>query len=406
VRATSHPTRAGLNLLDGQWYAEDPHAIWAWMRHHAPVYWDEDAAVWGIARYEDILAIEKDPATFSSRRGPRPHMEPFPSMISMDDPEHRLRRSLVNRGFTPRRVADLDAFVRTLCTRIVDDVCESGRCDFVWDIAARLPLLVIAHLLGFDEALHDDLLRWSDDMLRATNPTAPPGEMEAGMHAALEFRELQLDVIRRHRRDARPGLITTLCQAEIDGEQLDDESIVQETLLLLLGGDETTRHVLTGGVVALLENPQERARLHPSPEDLPTAVEELLRWVSPVKNMARTLTTDLELHGQCLQEGDQVLLFYPSANRDESVFDAPQTLDLRRDPNPHLAFGFGTHFCLGASLARLELRAMLSEVLHRLPDLELDVGTSELPRRASNFISGFESMPLRFTPTPVSSPRT
>jgi cholest-4-en-3-one 26-monooxygenase len=398
MRAANHPTLPGLNLLDGRWYADDPHEVWTWMRREAPVYWDEEAEVWGIARYDDILAVEKDPATYSSRRGPRPHMEPFPSMISMDDPEHRLRRSLVNRGFTPRRVAELDEYVRTLCRRIVDDICETGACDFVWDVAARLPLLVIAHLLGFDDALHDDLLRWSDDMLRATNPMAPAAEMEAGLRAALEFRELQLEVIERHRRDPRPGLITTLSQAEVEGERLDDESIVQETLLLLLGGDETTRHVLTGGVVALLEHPDGRSALTSDAETLPLAVEELLRWVSPVKNMARTLTGDVELRGQVLQRGDQVILFYPSANRDESVFDAPDVLDLLRDPNPHLAFGFGTHFCLGASLARLELRAMLPEVLHRLPDLELV--TSDLPRRASNFISGFEAMPVRFSPTP------
>jgi cytochrome P450 family 142 subfamily A polypeptide 1 len=329
-------------------------------------------------------------------------MDPFPSMISMDDPEHRLRRSLVNRGFTPRRVAELDDYVKTLCRRIIDDICETGACDFVWDVAARLPLLVIAHLLGFDEALHDDLLRWSDDMLRATNPTAPVEEMESGLHAALEFRELQLEVIKHHRRDSRPGLITTLCQAEVEGERLDDESIVQETLLLLLGGDETTRHVLTGGIVALLENPDERMALTTNAEILPQAVEELLRWVSPVKNMARTLVADVELRGQVLQEGDQVLLFYPSANRDELVFDTPDVLNLRRDPNPHLAFGFGTHFCLGASLARLELRAMFPEVLRRMPDLELL--KPDLPRRASNFISGFEAMPVRFSPTPKVGP--
>jgi cytochrome P450 family 142 subfamily A polypeptide 1 len=367
------------------------------MRRDAPVYWDEESQVWGIACHADILAIEKDPATFSSRRGPRPHMEPFPSMIAMDDPEHRQRRSLVNRGFTPRQVADLREFVRGLCRRIVDDVCEQGRCDFVWDVAARLPLLVIAHLLGFDPGVHDDLLRWSDDMLRATDATAPPQAMEAGMRAALEFRELQLQVIERHRTEISPGLITTLCQAEVDGRRLDDESIVQETLLLLLGGDETTRHVLTGGIVALLEHPGEQAKVVPDGEAVPKAVEELLRWVSPVKNMARTLTSNVELRGQRLQAGDQVLLFYPSANRDETVFQFPGLLDVRRDPNPHLAFGFGTHFCLGASLARLELSCMLSEVLRRMPDLELVAG--ELPRRPSNFISGIESMPVRFTAT-------
>jgi cytochrome P450 family 142 subfamily A polypeptide 1 len=399
VRSATHEIHQGLNLLDGDWYAEDPDPIWAWMRQVAPVYWDDQSEVWGVARYEDVLAIEKDPATFSNWRGPRPHMDPLPSMISMDDPQHRRRRSLVNRGFTPRRVAELEDFITGLCCRIIDDVCETGTCDFVWDIAARLPLLVIAHLLGFDEEVHDDLLRWSDDMLRATSPTSPPEALEAGMLAALEFREHQLEVIDSYRSHPRPGLISTLCHVAVDGESLDDESIVQETLLLLLGGDETTRHVLTGGMVALLENPEQCSSLSRDLSFLPVAVEELLRWVSPVKNMARTLTRDVEMHGQRLQKNDQILLFYPSANRDEAVFAAPETLDLRREPNPHLAFGFGTHFCLGASLARLELRTMLTEVLTRLPGLKLTITPSDLPRRPSNFISGIESMPICFTPT-------
>src|SRR5687768_12094808 len=153
-----HPTRDGLNLLDGAWYAEDPHEVWDWMRREAPVYWDELGQVWGIARYDDVLAIEKDPTTFSSRRAPRPHGTPLPMMISMDDPDHQRRRSLVNRGFTPRRIGELEPTVAALCRRIIDRVCEAGSCDAVWDIAAPLPLLVIAELLGFEEEHYDELL--------------------------------------------------------------------------------------------------------------------------------------------------------------------------------------------------------------------------------------------------------
>ena len=386
-----------VNLLDGNWYADDPHPVWDWMRRESPVHYDEVADVWGIARYDDVLAIEKDPKTFSSQRAPRPHGTPLPMMISMDDPDHQRRRSLVNRGFTPRRIGELEDTVAALCRRIVDRVIEAGECDAVWDIAAPLPLLVIAELLGFEEEHYDDLLAWSDDMIRATTLDPPPEVADAGLRAMLGFRELQLGVIAARRADPRDDLISILCGAEVDGERLDDESIVQETLLLLIGGDETSRHVITGGLLALVEHPDQRAWLVEDLDRLPVAVEELLRWVSPIKNMARTVTRDLEVRGQQLHEGDQVMLFYPSANRDEAVFDQPDVLDLTRHPNPHLAFGFGPHFCLGASLARLELRVMFRELLTRLPDLEL--ATDEpLPYRPSNFICGLEAMPVRFTP--------
>jgi cytochrome P450 family 142 subfamily A polypeptide 1 len=402
VRSATHPTRDGLNLLDGGWYADDPHEVWDWLRREAPVYYDEAADVWGISRYDDVLAIEKDPRTFSSTGAPRPHVRAMPMMISMDDPDHRRRRGLVNRGFTPRRIAELEPKVAELCRGILDRVSEAGTCDFVWDVAAPLPLLVIAELLGFDADAHDDLLRWSDDMLRATSDAASPELLDAAAHAMLGFRELQLRVIAERRAAPRDDLVSTLCAAEIDGHRLDDESIVSEALLLLIGGDETTRHVISGGMLALLEHPDQWADLRGDPSLMPTAVEELLRWISPVKNMSRVLTTDVELRGQHLAAGDHVINFYPSANRDEEVFADAARFDIRRDPNPHLAFGFGPHFCLGAALARLELKVMFREVAARLPDLEL--ATDELPYRPSNFVSGLEAMPVRFTPTPVSVP--
>jgi cholest-4-en-3-one 26-monooxygenase len=387
------------NLLDGTWYASQPFDDWAWMRRESPVHWDEQGQVWGLARHEDVLAVEKDPKRFSSKRAPRPHGDPLPMMISMDDPDHQRRRSLVNRGFTPRRIGELEDKVAELSRRIVDRVAASGSCDAVWDLAARLPLLVIADLLGFQEEHYDDLLRWSDDMMLATDLDPSPELADGGLRAMLGFRELQLGVIEDRRANPRDDLISVLCAAEVDGHRLDDESIVQETLLLLIGGDETTRHVITGGLLALMAHPDQQGWLAEDLDRLPVAVEELLRWVSPIKNMARTVTQDLELRGRQLHEGDQVILLYPSANRDEDVFDRPDTLDLGRDPNPHLAFGFGPHFCLGASLARLELRVMFREVLTRLPDLEL-AGDDPLPYRASNFITGPEAMPVRFTPTP------
>ena len=375
-------TRDDIDLLDGNWYAARPYEQWAWMRENAPVYRDERNDVWGITLYDDVLMIEKDARTFSSKRAPRPHGDPLPMMISMDNPEHQQRRSLVYRGFTPEAGAGPHAARSSSCARRSSTrSSEKGECDFVWDIAAPLPLLLIADMLGFPEEAFDDLLKWSDDMMRGTtgypDPGGPVTEAQMLAHqAGLAFREFQLGVIAdRRSKPPQDDLVSTLCYAEIDGHRLDDESIVQESLLILIGGDETSRHVMTDGMLALLEFPDQRDLLVAEPDRIELGVEELLRYVSPIKNMARTVTRDLELRGQQLHEGDQVMLFYPSANRDASVFDDPDRLDVTRDPNPHLAFGFGPHFCMGASLARLELKVMFTELLRRLPDIEL------VPRR-------------------------
>jgi cytochrome P450 family 142 subfamily A polypeptide 1 len=383
------------DLLDGGWYASQPFADFAWMRQHAPAYWDAKNEVWALTRYDDVLAAEKDPRTFSSYTAPRPHGMHLPMMISMDDPEHTQRRKLVARGFTPRRVREHEATIRRICTGIIDKVAAKGECDFVWDIAAPLPLLLIADMLGFPEESYDDLLRWSDDLIRATTADPPPAVAEAGMNAMLDFREFQMGVIADRRANPQDDLVSILCHAEIDGEMLDDESLVQESLLILIGGDETSRHVMTDGMLALLAHPDQMAILRAEPDAIDAGVEELLRWVTPIKNMSRTITRVVELHGQTLHEGDQVILMYPSANRDASVFEDPDRFDVRRNPNPHIAFGFGPHFCMGASLARLELKVMFSELLHRLPDLHL--AGDPMPRRSSNFISGPEAMPVAWT---------
>jgi cytochrome P450 family 142 subfamily A polypeptide 1 len=385
------------DLLDGNWYASQPYDDWAWMREHAPVYWDATNRVWALTRYHDVLAVEKDATTFSSHYAPRPHGQHLPMMISMDEPEHARRRKLVSRGFTPRRVRNHEATITRICTHIIDRVAPKGECDFVWDIAAPLPLLLIADMLGFPPEAYDDLLRWSDDLIRATTIDPAPEVAEAGFTAMLEFREFQLGVIAdRRSKPPQDDLVSVLCYADIDGEQLDDESIISESLLILIGGDETSRHVMTDGMLALLAHPDQYAILRDHPDEIETGVEELLRWVSPIKNMSRTVTREVEMHGETLREGDQVILMYPSANRDTAVFDDPDRFDVRRAPNPHLAFGFGPHFCMGASLARLELKVMFSQLLRRLPDLHL--AGEPMPRRASNFISGPEQMPVAFTP--------
>jgi cytochrome P450 family 142 subfamily A polypeptide 1 len=384
------------DLLDGHWYESQPYADWAWMREHAPAYWDATNEVWALTRYGDVLKVEKDPKGFSSHRAPRPHGNHLPMMISMDAPEHTRRRQLVSRGFTPRRVRDHEQTIRRICTEIIDRVAPKGQCDFVWDIAAPLPLLLIADMLGFPPEAYDDLLRWSDELIRGTTINDPEAA-EIAARAGLAFREFQLGVIAdRRSKPPQDDLVSILCYAEIDGERLDDESIIQESLLILIGGDETSRHVMTDGMLALLEHPDQMAILRDDPSKMSVGVEELLRWVSPIKNMSRTVTGDVEFHGQTMRPGDQVILMYPAANRDPRAFDEPDRFDVQREPNPHLAFGFGPHFCMGASLARMELQAMFSELLRRLPDLHL--AGAPLPRRSSNFISGPEAMPVEYTP--------
>jgi cytochrome P450 family 142 subfamily A polypeptide 1 len=393
-----------LNLLDGRWYADDPHAIWDEFRRTSPVHHDPVGQVWGIFKHADVLAIEKDPTTFSSHRAPRPHGEHLPMMISMDDPEHQRRRSLVYRGFTPKRVADHEPMVRDLCRQIIDRVVDQGRCDFVWDVAAPLPLYVIADLLGYEPDMYDDLLRWSEAMMTPNaedmlTPEAIAARIAQSSTTMEEFREAQLGIIADRRKRPRDDVMTIFCQAEIDGERLDDESIVQEMLLILIGGDETTRHVLSGGMLELVKHPDQLDALRRGDADLALMAEEMIRWNSPVQNMGRTATRDVEVRDELIREGEQLMLFYPSANRDEDVFDEPHRFDVTRNPNPHVAFGFGTHFCLGASLARLEVRVMFEELLARLTDFEL-AGEEPFRRRSSNFVSGLETLPITFAPGP------
>jgi len=385
-----------IRLLDGDWYTQDPHRGFAWMRAHAPIHWDGE--VWGVAGYEELLRVSKDTETFCSSQSSRPDTPPIPSMINMDDPQHRRRRNLVNKGLTPRRVQDHEPMIRKVCTELVDAVAARGACDFVRDIAAPLPMAVIGDLLGVEPEHRDMLLRWSDDMLQGTSVTAPQENLDRAMKAFEQYAAYSARVVADRRARPRDDMMSALVHAEIEGQRLDDQDLLQEGLLILVGGDETTRHVITGGMEALIRNPDERRKLHANPALIPTAVEEMLRWVSPIKNMNRTATRDVEIGGARIGEGDKVLLLYPSANRDERAFARADEFHVDRDPNDHVAFGHGLHFCLGASLARLELRVMFETLLERLPDLSL--ATDEpLPLRPSNFIVGIEEMPVVFTPT-------
>lgn len=393
----THPLRDGVNLMSGAWYADDALAGWAWMREHAPVYHDPSCDVWGITRYDDVREISRTPEVFSNHHNIRPKTGHVPMMISMDDPDHAKRRRLVNTGFTRRRVKDQEERLRAVANQLVDRmIAQDGRCDFVWTVAAWLPLIAIADMLGVAEEDRETLLEWSDLLLRGTE-----GDLDALDEATRAFGEFwtyQAQVVADRTANPRDDLVSVLAHAEVDGDRLDQESLIWESLLILIGGDETTRHVLSGSLLALLQHPDQLQALRNDRSLLPTAVEEFVRWVSPIKSMSRTVTRDVQLRGQHIPAGDEVLLFYPSANRDPDVFAAPDTFDIRRDPNPHLAFGHGTHFCLGANLARLEITVLYETLLDRIEHVELAVPAQDLVYRASSFTSGLEGLPIRFEP--------
>jgi cytochrome P450 family 142 subfamily A polypeptide 1 len=384
-----HPTRDDIDFVSGSFWGSNPHEALTWLRENAPIYWD--GSVWGVSRYADLKEISKDPETFSNAQGIRPETGPMPMMIDMDDPEHIRRRKLINKGFTPKRVREREAEIRSVCDQIIDRAREKDAVDFVWDIAAPLPLIMIGNDLGVAPEDRDQLLEWSDAMLCAL--TGDPEHVQRASEAFAGYTAYADGVIADRKEHPRDDLMSVLCHAEVDGDRLDHMSLIFESLLILIGGDETTRHVISGGAYQLLSNRELWEALLRDPSKLGTAIEEMLRWVSPIKNMARVATRDVELHGQKIEAGQKLLLLYPSANRDAEVFDDPFTFDIERTPNEHVAFGFGTHFCLGNSLARLELKVMFEQLLARCPDLAL-VDGAEPGHRAANFVSGYEKMPV------------
>jgi cholest-4-en-3-one 26-monooxygenase len=383
-------TEPVIDLLSGDFYA-DARDAYQWMRANSPVHFDANSGLWAVATYSGVLEVERDAVTFSNAGGSRPDTGPLPWMIDMDAPAHVGRRKLVNRGFTPGRVRASAPHIRRLCDELINGVCERSECDLVADLAAPLPMIVIGDMLGVAPEDRDDLLRWSDDMLASLS--GDPERLDAAATAFNEYQEYALGMIAARREQPSDDLFSVLVHAEVDGDRLDDSEIVFESLLLLVGGDETTRHVISGGMEQLLVNPAEKQKLVGHPELVTSAVEEMLRWVTPIKNMNRTVTRDVELGDRHLRVGDKVLVLYESANFDDAHFEDPGRFDVERSPNDHLAFGFGPHFCLGASLARLEVTAMVERLLHRLPDLAIATD-DPLPR----FMTTITELPVRYTP--------
>jgi cytochrome P450 family 142 subfamily A polypeptide 1 len=404
----NHAVREDIGLLDRFFYL-DPWDRYKWMRDNAPVYWDEsaDGGLWGVTRYDDIMTIAKTPDLFCSGKSSRPERDSWiPSMINLDEPLHKRRRNIVNRGFTPRRVQDQEQKLRALTTELIDSVIERGECDFVRDIARWIPMVAIGDMLGVKPEDREQLLEWSDWMLGGGEiaDVMDDQERREKQRTYTEgYFAYQANVIADRRANPQDDLVSLLVSGKVDGEQLDDMEILQESLLILIGGDETTRHVMTGGLEQLILNPDQKQKLMDDPTKIEVAVEEMLRFVSPIVNMNRTLTRDTELHGEKLREGDRLLLLYPAGNRDERTFVDPDRFDVERSPNRHVAFGgYGVHHCLGASLARLELKILLEEVLTRMPDIHF-ASDAPLKRRPNNFITGIEEMPVRFSPGKLST---
>jgi cytochrome P450 family 142 subfamily A polypeptide 1 len=386
-------TTPPIDLLSGSFYAA-ARPVYAWMRTHHPVYFDEVNGLWALATHDLVQAAGRDPATFSNAGGSRPDTGPLPWMIDLDGSAHRTRRRLVSNAFTPAAVRSREAVVGAICDELLDAVCERGAADIVRDVAAPLPMIVIGDMLGVAPEDRSRLLRWSDDLLATLS--GDPDKIEQAAAAFEEYSDYAARTIAARRDEPTDDLFSVLVHAEVDGQRLRDDELVFESLLILVGGDETTRHVISGGMEQLSRQPSARARLRAQPAELPAAVEEMLRWVSPIKSMNRTLTRDIELEGRSLRRGDKVLLLYESANFDEERFIDPERFDARRAPNDHVAFGFGPHRCLGAGLARMELRLVFQRLLDRFPDITLAGDITRDP------LGAITHLPVVFTPTPAS----
>ncbi|MHA7837825.1 MAG: cytochrome P450 [bacterium] len=390
---SDHSRFREIDLLDRRLYEGDPQETYAWLREHAPVYWDETNRIWGISRHADIVSISRDTRRFASGQGSRPNTDGSGSMIDSDDPRHVAFRRVFAKQITPRAVKQFAPRVG----RIVDDLFDGlkGRTEFdlVSELAIPLPVRVIVEALGLDDSDWRRYARIAEVTMAMGG--GPRYQTEEGMEAAISFYGEAAGLVEQRRGALGDDWLSLMVKEADQGPAARSAmEIAAESLLLLNGGSDTTRHVIAGGTLALLEHPGQLERLRAQPELLPSAIEEMIRWVSPLLNMRRTATRDVELQGETIREGDQVLLMYASANRDEAVFDDPQHFDIERHPNPHVAFGIGGHFCMGANIARLELRCMFDAILNRLPGLRR-ADDGPLPISAPAFACGLTSLPVR-----------
>jgi cholest-4-en-3-one 26-monooxygenase len=401
-----------IDLLAETWSREVPHEAFDALRTADPVHWHPEPdgpGFWAVTRHADVVAVSRDTETYSSELGctfidtqtDEALAQMRLTILNMDPPKHNRYRRLVSKGFTPRVVAQLEEQIARRAERIVDDVCERGECEFVEDVASKLPLEIICEMIGLPEADWHRMFELSNTMIAFDDPElqATP---DAGANAAAEI-YLYCDQIAADRRvNPRDDLMTALVQAELDGDRLDDLELNLFFVTLVVAGNETTRNLINHGTLALIEHPDQAQRLRDDPSLYPSAVEEMLRWGTSIHNFRRTATRDTVLGGQAIKAGDKVVMYYMAANRDPAVFADPYTFDIARTPNDHVAFGGGgVHFCLGASLARSEISAITRQVVERMPDLEL---AGPVRRLRSDFVNGIKEMPVRFTPTPRHHP--
>ena len=387
--------RTTFPLHSPDFYAGDPYPAYRELRATAPVCWNDVTNFWALLKYEDIRFVSTNPATFTSTRGitiPDPQMGDAVqegNLIFTDPPRHRQLRKLINSGFTRRRVAVLEPKIREIVRGILDGIEPDSVHEFADEIAAPLPTRMIAELIGAPADDWEQFRAWSD----AATGTADP-EIELDPLVAMgQLYEYFQKLIAARRVDARDDLLSVLAGAEIDGVRLTDEDLLNFAYLLLVAGNETTRNLIALGTLALIAHPDQCRLLVDDPALIPGAVEEMLRWTSPVVHMARTATTDVEIRGQRIAEGDVVVMLYGSANRDEDIFGADsEEFKVTRHPNPHIAFGCGEHSCVGAQLARLEACVMFDELLRRFPKLEL-VGAVD--RMRATMVPGVKRMPVR-----------
>lgn len=379
---------------------EDPYPTYRALRDHAPLYRNDGLGFWALSRHADVAAAFKDPLTFSNAEGvalersSQAQASATASFLAMDPPRHDHMRALVSRGFTPRRVADLEERIRALTHAYIDAFAAAGRCDLIPDLAGTLPMAVVSELLGIEEADRDRLRRLADTVVHREdgNPAIPPAAIQASQQMMLYFRDLVVE-----RRQAPGGdLVSALLDSDLDGSKLDVPEVMAFLFLMVIAGNETTTKLIGNAVYWLWRHPEERARVRRDPALIPAWVEETLRYDGSTQMLARAVTRDVELHGRQVRAGDRLLLLIGAANRDERVFPDPDRYAIGRDTSQHLAFGKGTHFCLGASLARLETRIALEAIQQRLPDFEID--PSGLLRVHSPNVRGFANMPITFSP--------
>lgn len=406
----------GIDLLDlDRFQRLEHHEMFKRLRQEAPVYWHDHpdgGGFWNVVQYADLVSVNRDVATYSSEAGgvsiPDPDeqssggMDPRGlMMLYMDPPKHTRYRMLVQKGFTPRMIALLEQYLTHRAILIVDNIIENGSCDFVTDLAAELPLQAIAEIMGVPQDERRMLFDWSNRMIGLDDPEYA-GDKADGATASAELYMYVNQLAKQREADPRDDIVTRLINAELDGDKLSEVEFDMFMLLLTVAGNETTRNTTSWGMWALMENPEQYKALVNEPDKLDRAIEEILRWATPVYHFRRTALADAEIHGQEIKKGDRVVMWHTSADRDETVFDDPYTFDIERWPNKHIAFGGGgAHYCLGANLARMELRLIFREILERIPDMHI---TGPVDMLRSNFIGGVKHMPVEFTPGPKKNP--